>query len=132
MLKRLFLLPVAASVALSIGACSGVPSEEDMVAQAVDLDWRTVVDERLENEARAIGEWDGKIVRYDCKVWDVGADSAEVYSETSNGYPLDSIDVTFASEDDLLAIERGARITVVGELDIEGIDKIINAYLVSD
>lgn len=128
--RKIAIALFAAVCAFSITGCAGAPSEEEVAAQAVDLDWESVVHERIDNEARAIDEWNGKIVRYECSVWTVDEDSAEVYSEKYNGLPLDSIDVTFADDEDLLSLDSGASIVVVGTLDIESTDRIVDAFLV--
>lgn len=128
--RKIAIALLGAVCAFSIIGCAGTPSKEEMAAAAIDLDWSTVVHERLDNEARAIDKWNGRTVRYECSVWTVDEDSATVYSEKAGGYPLDSIDVTFSDEEDLLSLDSGASIVVIGTLDIDGADRIVDAFLV--
>lgn len=135
---RVGVLAAIMLLAFSLSGCGAnetdsTASNEDMqisnskIEEAVELDWQAVSSERLENEARAKQDWEGKTVRYTATVATISSEYAHVYNEMVDGMLYNPIDV-YLSADDLVKPNKDDVITVVGTLDIYG--KIKDAELI--
>lgn len=127
-MKRFICSTLATVVLLSLCACGSL-SKEEMLATAITLDWDAVHDEYLANEARAKENYDGKIVKWTAKVYEIDANSAHMANETYNGLPVNAIDVHL-SKDDLIKLDKYKTITIVGKLKLTHFSDIVNAYIV--
>ena len=97
--------------------------------EAIVLDWSSVHDEMLDNEARAKQNYDKKVVIWTATVFRINDTFAEMAVETSNGMPLNDIDVYLDSED-LAKLNKGETVTIVGVLHLSSFTSIKDAYLV--
>lgn len=110
-------------------ACEKSTSKEEMLANAIELNWSDVHDEFLDNEARAKKNYDGKVVKWTAKIYDISDKSVTMANETYNGLPLNGITV-YLSNEDIIELDKYERITVVGKLNLSSFTSISNAFIV--
>ena len=67
-MKRILSLLLVLVTLFSLYACGKSDNKEDMLANAIELNWRNVYDEYHANEARAKNTYDGKIVKWTAKI----------------------------------------------------------------
>ena len=126
-MKKAFALLLVAVMCFSLVACG--KSKESMMEEAIVLDWTSVHATMLDNEARAKQDYDKKVVTWTATVFRINEKFAEMAVETSNGMPLNDIDVYLDSED-LAKLNKGETVTVVGILHLGSFTSIKDAYLV--
>ena len=93
------------------------------------MDWKKVHDEYLSNEARAKQDWDGQTIKWTGTVYKIEDKKAQMANETHNGLPLNPIDVYLPTEE-LVKLNKGDEITVVGTLSLDTFTSIENASIV--
>jgi len=102
--------------------------KEEMKEKAVDLDWKKVSSEYLSNPTSAIEKYNGSIVRWTAKAYNLSSTSFDMAIETYNGYPLDPVTVSMI-DDDLKKIQNFKEYTIIGELNLGDFDNISYAFL---
>lgn len=105
-------------------------NKEEMISQAMVLDWEEVYDEYLSNEARADNKYGGKIVKWTGTIYDINTIYVRMANETYNGLPLNAICV-YLSKDDIAKLDKYTDITVVGKFSFGAVEsQITNAFIV--
>lgn len=126
-MKKVLALLLPVFLIFSLSACG--QNKEKMLNDAIELNWKEVYNEYLSNEARAINNYDNKIVKWTAVVYDIDKKSVEMASETYNGLPSNSITV-YLSKDEIINLEEYQVITIVGELHLGSFTSISNAFIV--
>lgn len=126
-MKKVLAILLSLIFVLSLTACG--QSREEMLNNAIELNWGEVYDEFLANEARATNEYNGKIVKWTAKVYDIDTKFVKMANETYNGLPSNAITV-YLSNEDLVNLEKYKEITIVGELHLSAFPNIQNAFVV--
>lgn len=91
-------------------------SKEEMLNQAIELDYTTINNEKFDNIARATEKYVGKIFTYTATVTDISTDHCFIFEELPNGRHIKPVEV-YLSTEDLTKISKGDNITIVGKLD---------------
>lgn len=128
-MKKILSLFLVLVTLVSLCACGKSANKEDMLANAIELNWRNVYDEYLANEARAKNNYDGKIVKWTAKIYDISDNSVTMANETYNGLPLNGITV-YLSKEEIIELDDLQKITVVGKLNLSSFTSISNAFIV--
>ena len=128
-MKKILTLFLVLVTLVSLCACGKSANKEDMLANAIELNWRNVYDEYLANEARAKNNYDGKIVKWTAKIYDISDKSVTMANETYNGLPLNGITV-YLSKEEIIELDKYKKITVVGKLNLSSFTSISNAFIV--
>ena len=128
-MKKILSLFLVLVTLVSLCACGKSANKEDMLANAIELNWRNVYDEYLANEARAKNNYDGKIVKWTAKIYDISDNSVTMANETYNGLPLNGIKV-YLSKEEIIELDNLQKITVVGKLNLSSFTSISNAFIV--
>ena len=128
-MKKTLAILLSIIIILSLASCGQGQNREKNLSSATELNWKEVNAQYLANEARAKNEYDGKIVKWTAKIYDIDTDSVRMANETYNGLPLNAIDVCLSNED-LVKLEKYKEITIVGELYLSSFPKIKNAFVV--
>lgn len=128
-MKKILSLFLVLVTLVSLCACGKSANKEDMLANAIELNWRNVYDEYLANEARAKNNYDGKIVKWTAKIYDISDNSVTMANETYNGLPLNGITV-YLSKEEIIELDNLQKITVVGKLNLSSFTSISNAFIV--
>ena len=128
-MKKILSLFLVLVTLVSLCACGKSANKEDMLANAIELNWRNVYDEYLANEARAKNNYDGKIVKWTAKIYDISDNSVTMANETYNGLPLNGITV-YLSKEEIVELDNLQKITVVGKLNLSSFTSISNAFIV--
>ena len=128
-MKKTLAILLSIIIILSLASCGQGQNREKILSSATELNWKEVNAQYLANEARAKNEYDGKIVKWTAKIYDIDTDSVCMANETYNGLPLNAIDVCLSNED-LVKLEKYKEITIVGELYLSSFPKIKNAFVV--
>lgn len=128
-MKKTVALILALMMCLSLCACGG-PSREEMLEQAVKLDLAELLETMTANAERAKKEYNDKVFKLSNVHAKLSGGSLEV------GYYVPGFNSLYIeiklSEDEMLMISNGERISVVGILEIKGQSRAVlnNAYLI--
>ncbi|MBE6689580.1 MAG: hypothetical protein E7588_09980 [Ruminococcaceae bacterium] len=128
-MKKAISLFLLISLIMCLCACGKTASKEDMLANAIELNWSDVYSEFLANEARAKNNYNGKVVKWTAKIYDISDKSVTMANETYNGLPLNAITV-YLSNEDIIELDKYKKITVVGKLNLSSFTSISNAFIV--
>ena len=129
-MKKLLSLLLIVVMALALCACGG-PSKEEMLEQATKLDCFQMVRDANENVKRAQQEYNGKIVRIENAPANFDSRGKTLEARYMvPGYTSMMVKIKL-SEEDLLTVNDGDHISVVGVLKINNkYDATLsNAYL---
>ena len=129
-MKKLFSLLLVFAMVLSLCSCiSSVPSKEEMISNAIELNWEKVNKERQENIVRAQNEYNDSIVKWTAKVYNINNGYVTMSNKSYNGVPIDFINV-YLSNDDIAKLEKLQEVTVVGKLSISAGGSINDAFII--
>ena len=128
-MKKVISLFLLISLIICLCACGKTASKEDMLANAIELNWSDVHSEFLANEARAKNNYNGKVVKWTAKIYDISDKSVTMANETYNGLPINAITV-YLSNEDIIELDKYKKITVVGKLNLSSFTSISNAFIV--
>ena len=125
------------------------PSQEEMLAEATTVDLREMAIEHYENDAAFAEKYDGEILKVTGYVENISnwAGVKLVWTQENQNFFTNeelermngdaffatqfSITVNFSNEEDMIHLEKGSEITVVGTFD-SFVDNLNDAYLVTD
>lgn len=125
------------------------PSQEEMLAEATTVDLREMAIEHYENDAAFAEKYDGEILKVTGYVENISdwAGVKLVWTQENQNFFTNeelermngdaffatqfSITVNFSNEEDMIHLEKGSEITVVGTFESFA-DNLNDAYLVTD
>lgn len=125
-MKKIMCLLFAMVMCIFLIACG---SNEDKAANAMELNWKRVHNEHLENEVKAKNEYNNQWVKWTATVFRINDGFVDMANETSNGFPLNSISV-YLDNDEIATLRRGQTITIVGKLKLDSFTSIKDAFIV--
>lgn len=112
-----------------IGGCANKStiSKDELLSGATEADWAEIYEELSNNEARGLDEWNGKTVRMILKAMYIEDDYFKGCGLFSN--ELDMTNVYLTNRDELVSLNKGWQVVVVGILDLEHFNELNNAYI---
>ena len=128
--KKILTIVTMMLLAFSLTGC--IPSKEEMIASAIEMDWQEIHDDK--NVARAEEKYGKGFVKWTGSVSEIGNNYIIMYGERILGHPiLPEIDV-YLSKKDLCKLNIYETVTVVGkfEMDVDWRIKIKDAILVDN
>lgn len=127
-LKKLSFAACLLVLGIMLTGCGGQSKQEKMLESAIEIDLDDIVDEQIDNEARAVKKYAGKAVKVTATVRTIESEYCKMSEGTYNGLPLNSFYV-YLSKDVLADLEREQTITVVGIMD-DKLQRIEDAFIV--
>lgn len=133
-MKKIIALFMTVVTIFCLCACGGnsvkKDNKEEMISQAMVLDWEEVYDEYISNKARADNKYGGKIVKWTGTIYDIDTKYVSMANKTYNGLPVNAIYV-YLSKDDIAKLDKYTDITVVGKFSFGSLQShITNAFIV--
>ena len=134
-MKKFLSLLLALAVCISLVACNGKKTKEDLLSEAIVLSPEQLINEKFDNPARAKKEYHDKIVKMTGEIFDIDDDYIAIGFKR-NGIPSTSIYVLLDSNS-IAELEKNTEITIVGKMSVDGSGSgftnapcILDAYLV--
>jgi len=97
-------------------ACAA--KQDYMLSVASNLNWTAAHDLKLANEAKAVLEYEGKIVKWTATVYEIGSSYAQLSDRYEDGWPVNSITV-YMNTEELVKLENRQEVTIVGILNVQ-------------
>ena len=131
-MKKFLSLLLALVMCISLVACTGAKTKEDLLSEAMVLSPEQLINERFDNPARAKKEYHDKIVIMTGEIFDIDDDYVEI------GFRDNAPSIYVLLDSDSIAeLERNTEITVVGKMSVDGSGSgftdapcVLDAYLV--
>ena len=117
-MKKFLSLLLALVMCISLVACGGGKTKEELLSEAIVLSPKQLIDEKFDNSARAKKEYQDKIVKMTGEIFDID-DNYVAIGFRYNGVKSTSIYVLLDS-DSIAELEKNTEITVVGKMSVDG------------
>ena len=124
-MKRIITLMLTVAMCISLCACGGKVSKEEMLKNAQEIDIIDLLEDYGENSVRAKETHVGKTYTVTGYIFDI-KDDYVILTESrgySSNFGLSSLHV-YLSKDELTSLNANNRITVVGKIDEIDIDNV--------
>lgn len=106
------------------------PSKEELAASAEEINWDSIVTERIKNKAKVTKEYGEKLVKVSATVRQIEEDHCVVSHKLLKGLPYNPLDI-YLPEDVLAELEVDQYCTFVGTFDENAYD-ILDAFIVEE
>lgn len=112
-MKKIIFLLLTFIMCISLCACVGKKSPEEILEQSQELNWETIEKSISDNKAKAIEDYENKLFNYTASVMNVEEKYCIVSELKSSTSPLVKV---YMDNESLCEIHKGDLITIIGSL----------------